>query len=181
MGTKLVYLGALVTLFATVSACTTCHAPQEAAERIGIYDSRAIAVAYCGSAFHEARLKAVRDEMEQARQAGDKKKMAQLENTMREGQRQMHLQGFGTAPVDEILSLIADQTVALKQAKDINALVSKWDKRELAKHSRAAQIDVTSDLVDLFHPSEKQRKSAMAIQETKPISSWRLKLMGACE
>jgi hypothetical protein len=49
-------------------------------------------------------------------------------------------------------------------------LLSKWDKDGLARYKDADLVDVTMALVDAFSPSERQRKSAIAIQEHKPIS-----------
>jgi len=80
------------------------------------------------------------------------------------------LQGFSTAPVDNILEHIKDRLPAVKQKAGVSVLVSKWDKKTLAKYPSAELVDVTPELIDAFDPNERQRKSAIAIQKHKPIS-----------
>jgi hypothetical protein len=138
-------------------------------ERIGIYDSRAIAVAFSGSEAHEKLLSNRKAEFEKAKAAGDEKRVAELKKEGAEEQKLRHKQGFSTAPVDDILECIKDAQAAIKQKANVTVLVSKWDKESLAKHLSAEQIDITMDLVDAFHPKERQRKSALEIQKSQPI------------
>ena len=49
-------------------------------------------------------------------------------------------------------------------------IVSKWDKESLAKYKSAEQVDITMALVDAFHPTEGQLKTAIDIQKKTPIS-----------
>lgn len=81
----------------------------------------------------------------------------------------MHIQGFSTAPVDNILDHIKDRLSAIKEKAGVTALVSKWDKAGLAKYKDAELVDVTMALVDAFNPSDRQRKSASEIQKNDPI------------
>ena len=46
--------------------------------RIGVYDSRAIAVAYCGSDYHDADLAPLRQAYEKAKAEGDEKRTSEL-------------------------------------------------------------------------------------------------------
>lgn len=85
-------------------------------------------------------------------------------------QRHLHMQGFSTAPATNILDQIKDKLPALKDKAGVRVLVSKWDKDGLARYKEAVLVDVTMALVDAFSPNERQRKSAIAIQEQKPIS-----------
>lgn len=140
-----------------------------AIETIGLYDSRAIAVAYAGSAFHEAKLTKLRAEYDAAKAAGDDARIAELEADAKAGQSEMHRQGFGTASVDDILAQIKEELLRIQSEAGVVALVSKWDEAALAKHPNAAQVDVTMALVDAFHPSDRQRKSAEEILKHKPV------------
>ena len=74
--------------------------------RIGVYDSRAVAVAYAPSEWNEKRLKEKMAEMEKAKSAGEAKKIAELEAWGNDQQAKLHRQGFSTAPVDDILENI---------------------------------------------------------------------------
>jgi len=144
--------------------------PVKARERIGVYDSRAIAVAYAGSAAHEKTMSALMAEHAKAKAAGDTKRLDELENEGAARQRTMHKQGFSMAPVDNILEQIKDKLPAIAETSGVTVLVSKWDKDTLAKHPSAEQVDVTMALVDAFNPGPRQRKGASEIQKHAPIS-----------
>jgi len=154
-----------------LTGCARESAPTRARtrERIGVYDSRAIAVAFAGSEVFNKWMSALREEHEKAKAAGDQKRVAELEAEVAERQKSMHKQGFSTAPVDNILEQIKDRLPAIRQGAGVGVLVSKWDKDTLAKHSSAERVDVTMELIDAFNPNERQRKSAIEIQKHKPI------------
>jgi hypothetical protein len=137
--------------------------------RVGVYDSRAVAVAFAGSAPFNRWLGELRAEHAKAKASGDQKRVAKLEAEGAARQRLLHMQGFSTAPVTNILEQIKDQLPALKEKAGVSVLVSKWDQGGLARYKDAAQVDVTMALVDAFSPSERQRRSAIGIQEHKPI------------
>ncbi len=138
--------------------------------RVGIYDSRSVAVAFVGSAAFNRWLGNLKAEHEKAKASGDQKRVAELEAEGAAGQRLLHMQGFSTAPVTNILDQIKDKLPAINEKAGVSVLVSKWDKDALARYKDADLVDVTAALVDAFSPSERQRKSAIAIQEHKPIS-----------
>ena len=138
-------------------------------ERIGVYDSRAIAVAFAGSEAFNKWMSGLKAQHKKAKAAGDQKRIAELEAQGAERQKLMHEQGFSTAPVDSILEQIKERLPTIKQKAGVSVLVSKWDTDELAKHRSAEFVDVTMELVDAFNPNERQRKSAIEIQKHKPI------------
>lgn len=138
-------------------------------ERVGVYDSRAVAVAYCGSTLHNKSMSTLMAEFEKAKAAGDRKRIAELKAEGAAGQKLMHMQGFSTASVDDILDRIKERLPAIKEQAGVTALVSKWDKPGLAKYKDAEVVDVTMALVDAFSPNDRQRKSAIEIQNHDPI------------
>jgi hypothetical protein len=139
-------------------------------ERIGVYDSRAVAVAFAGSAAHEKELQRLMTEHKKAKDAGDLDKAAKLEAEGKARQVKAHKQAFSTAPVDDILAHITNAIPEIQRTAGVIAIVSKWDETVLKKYSRAEKVDVTMGLVDAFKPNERQRKSAIEIQKHKPIS-----------
>jgi len=141
----------------------------QATERIGVYDSRAVAVAFAGSPAHSRRLDRLRERQEAAKAAGDSEGVSRAVAEARAGQRRAHLQAFSTAPVDDILAELADVLPAIKKEVGVSALVSKWDEPELRRHAGADRVDVTSRLIDACQPTERQRRSAMEIQKHAPI------------
>ncbi|HRI16539.1 MAG TPA: hypothetical protein PLX89_26395, partial [Verrucomicrobiota bacterium] len=99
-------------------------------ERIGIYDSRAVAIAYAGSAFQKEKMKALMDQLEEAKKAGDANAMAQLKAEGQAWQMTLHKQGFGTAPVDDLLHHISGQIPKIQKDANVTGLISKWNKTE---------------------------------------------------
>ena len=139
-------------------------------QRIGTYDSRAIAVAFAGSASFQEWMKPIKAEYDRAKAAGDTNRMNQIDADMRARQTLAHQQAFSTAPVDEYLKHIEKELPAIKQKAGVSETVSKWDAKALKKYSSAEKVDVTMMLVDAFQPNERQRRSAIEIQKHKPIT-----------
>lgn len=166
---------ACVSLWSAYSAAGEPAAkPGDAKARIGVYDSRAVAVAFVGSEAYKAsrgkELAKMREEHDKAKAEGNQKRVAELEAQGKAQQVLLHKQGFSTAPVDDILKHIADKMPEIARSAGVGPIVSKWDEAALAKHKSAEQVDVTMALVDAFRPNERQRKSAVEIQKHKPIS-----------
>lgn len=161
---KAVALG--VTLAVLVSSA---RAQSNTTERIGIYDSRAVAVAYAGSSFQQTKMSELVSRQKQAKAAGDKKELARIEAEGRAWQAALHRQGFGTAPVDDLLTNISQALPTIQAEAGVTQLISKWNEPELKKHADAERLDVTMKLVDAFHPSERQRRHAIEIQTKKPV------------
>ena len=137
--------------------------------RIGTYDSRSLAIAYAGSTQFNQWLGNLRAEHDRAKAAGDQQRAAALEAEGKAQQKLMHMQGFSTAPVTNILDQIKDQLPSVKEQAGVSALVSKWDKTALAAYPNAEKVDVTVALVTRLHPSELQRQRAMEILKHDPI------------
>jgi hypothetical protein len=169
--TMILLAGGVAALLGAVghAADNTTNAPTAAKVRIGTYDSRSLAIAYAGSAPFNQWLSGLKSQHDQAKAAGDQKRMAELEAEGKAGQKLLHMQGFSTAPVTNILDQIKDQLPAIKEQAHVEALVSKWDQAGLAGYPKAGTVDVTEALVDALHPTDRQRKSAIEIREHAPI------------
>ena len=137
-------------------------------ERIGVYDSRAVAVAYVGSGFQQQKMKELSRQFEQAKAAGNASEISRLEAEGQAWQARLNRQGFGTAPVEDILGHIAGDLPKIQEAAGVTNLVSKWNTAELKQHPKAKQVDLTMQLVDAFHPNATQRKRALEIQQKSP-------------
>lgn len=178
--TSTIHFDRRVKMFSALAAAVLALAPlhegraqdntQSRKERIGVYDSRAIAVAFAGSAAHERQLKELRAAHEKARDSGDTKEMARLESIGKEWQKKAHQQAFSTAPVDDLLAHITNALPGIRRTNNVSVIISKWDEIELKMHPRDEIVDVTEFMVDAFHPTERQRRSALEIRKHKPIS-----------
>jgi hypothetical protein len=159
----------LAMLLAPALVLCACNTAQSEKVRIGVYDSRSVAVAWAGTKSFNDSWGSLQSEYEQAKAAGDQNRVEELEAEAQARQQLMHLQAFSTAPVDDILTHIEDSLPEIKQNAGVTMLVSKWDKETLDKYPSAELVDVTVMLVDALHPSEGQRKIALEIQERDPI------------
>ena len=77
--------------------------PTAEAQRIGTYDSRAVAIAYTGSRYFRQQMDELKALRQQALQSGDTREAARLEAQGKAWQVNLHAQGFGIASVDELL------------------------------------------------------------------------------
>ncbi len=166
----------LVCVVVFAAGCRSCEREStDAGERVGIYDSRAVASAYAHSEWNEVGAKMA--EMEKAKAAGDTKKIAELEAWGPAQQEKLHRQGFSTAPVDDLLEHIKDKLPEIARQADVSVLVSKWDKKTLKRYKSAELIDVTDLIVAPFKPAEKQLRVIEQMKEKKPIPLWQLEIM----
>ncbi len=143
--------------------------------RVGIYDSRAVAIAFAHSEFNGIDAKMA--EMEKAKAAGDTKKIRELDQWGKAQQAKLHRQGFSTAPVDDILEHIKDNLPQITKDANVAALVSKWDKKTLKRYKSAELFDVTDLIVAQFNPNEKVLRTIEQIKKKKPIPLWQLDIM----
>jgi RNA polymerase sigma factor (sigma-70 family) len=170
VGVVAILAGGAVTVALSGDKSADAGSSSDAKIKIGVYDSRAIVVAFAGSPAHEKQLHQLMAEHKKAQEAGDLETVAKLEAEGKARQEQMHKQGFSTAPVDDLLVHITNALPQIRKAAGVTDIVSKWDKAGLKRHAGAETVDVTMRLVEAFQPNERQRKSAIEIQKHKPIS-----------
>ena len=127
--------------------------------RIGVYDSRAIAIAFAPSKYNPVKEKMKK--YQQAKADGDKKKMKELEEWGKKHQRQLHRQGFSIVPVDDLLEHVKDQMDDVAKKVNVVVIVRKCD----FVGNNVEIVDVTDQLVELFNPSEKTLKFVRSIKD----------------
>jgi hypothetical protein len=143
--------------------------------RAGVFDSRAVVVAYAASKKHNDFITAKKAELEKARAAGDSKKVEDLEAWGKEHQKKFHRQGFGSASVKDLLEPIKDSLPGIARAAGVQLIVSKWD---LAYQSPEADlIDLTAEIVKPFLPSDKTLKTIEELKKHAPLSDDQLEEM----
>ena len=163
----LVFLLVLVASFGwqDVLAAETNAAPQ----RIGIYDSRAIAYAHFWSEAHQRKINELAKGAKEARAAGETERFKELDAALKSEQEQIHLRVFSTAPVDDVLAGMKDRLAEIQEEAGVARLVSKWDSKTLKENQRAQRVEVTDRLLREFKLSEKQMKVAKEIQTKPPL------------
>ena len=151
-------------VLATATASAQTPSPKL---RVGVYDSRAVAVAYANSTEFREAMKAVEAEHQKAKAAKDEKRMKEIESQMQAKQRRAHEQGFSTGSVAAIMATVKDSLPTLAKQAGVQVIVSKW---ELNHHAAEVEIvDVTDQLVARFHVSEKGLKWCKEIQQKPPL------------
>jgi hypothetical protein len=141
--------------------------------RIGTYDSRAIAIAYAHSGFNPVKEKWAA--YEKAKAASDRAKMKELEAWGEQHQRQLHFQGFGRVPVDDLLAPVKDKMAKLAREQRLAAITMGCD----FTGGDVELVDVTDALVRLYEPSEKTLALVRGIRGAKPVPLPQLAAMPA--
>jgi hypothetical protein len=132
---------------------------------LGTFDSRALAIAYFRSEAHATQpseLVAAR-----AQAAGDTTTMQRLDAEMRARQALAHRQGFGGAPIPELLAMIEDEIPAIARRAGVDAVVSQADLLWLDPD--AETVDLSLALAEAFAPSEETRRMLPEVLKQKPV------------
>jgi hypothetical protein len=133
--------------------------------RVGVYDSRAVAVAYSASSFHDAEMKALQQQLKDAEAARDTKKAEQVKARGKNMQTIAHLQAFSNAPVDNAIAKIGESLPVVAAAAGVDVIVADID----FKSDRVETVDVTNLLVAQFKPNDRAQKNIEMIVKQKRI------------
>src|ERR1035441_219870 len=150
-----------------VSSAVAFDQSKETTLRIGVYDSRAIAVAYGNSAEFRKSVDAVKADYQKAKEAKDDKRVKEIETQMKAKQRRLHEQGFSTGSVATIMASIKDSLPEVAKKAGVDVIVSKWEVNYQAPGIKGG--DVPDDLVALFHVSEKGLEWIKGVKTHAPV------------
>jgi len=95
--------------------------------RVGTYDSRAIAVAYAHSDFMREDHQALVAERDKAKKDGDEKGVREIEARGGAVQQRLHLQGFSTGSVIDLIRKIDAEIPGVAKAAGVLLIGSKWE------------------------------------------------------
>jgi Skp family chaperone for outer membrane proteins len=132
-----------------------------------MYDSRAIAVAYCNSAEFGKSMEGITADYKKAKAAKDDKRAKEIDTQMKAQQRRAHEQGFSTGSVANIMAKVKDSLPAVAKKAGVDVIVSKWEVNY--QSSGIKVVDVTDDLVALFHVSPKGLEWVKGIKDHAPV------------
>lgn len=135
---------------------------------VGVFDSRAVAIAYAHSEFLNEIMKEKMAEHKKAKKAGDTEKVKELEAWGQAHQEKLHKQGFGTASVKEILKHIKRDIPKVAKEAGVDIIVSKWDMVYQDKNARF--VDVTELIIRGYNPPEKALKSIRKLKTYEPFA-----------
>ncbi len=160
-------LPALVTgsimLVATLSF--TSHA--SAQMRIGVFDSRAIAIAASRSSEFHDTMDRLKKEVEAATERNDTEEIARLQREGMLRQAMLHEQGFGRGSVAWMIEPIADQLQTIAEEDDLMVIVSRFEIP--FKRDAVELIDITDKVVKLFKPGEEVWNIIKELRGSEPV------------
>ena len=138
------------------------------AVKVGVYDSRAVAVAFAHSAQNRAVLEDLMRRRDEAKKSNATAEVGALEARGAALQERLHRQGFSTASIADILKPIEAQLPAIAQAAGVDVLMSKWD---VAYRAEGVEfVDVTSAMIAPFAPTDQVRTMIDSLLEQEPLS-----------
>jgi len=156
----------VVLVFGMMMICSTNSIAQPK-QRIGIFDSRSIAIVYANSKYFKNPYPEIKKRMEAAKKKKDAKEIAKIEYEAKLHQAILHDQGFGKGSVNTILDMYKDKIASIAKAENLTAVVSKW---ELVYYNSDIEVvDITDKIVDLFEPSEKIRETIKEVPQHEPV------------
>lgn len=145
------FTGVILTIF-IITVLTTESAAQNKL-RVGVYDSRAIAVACFNSSMHKDPMVDLRNKMKTARDANDTKTISEIEWEAVIRQAIGHDKGFGSGSVMTEIEIVKKELSELAKKEKLDLVVSKW---ELAfKGEKTEIIDITDKIARFFKPDNK--------------------------
>jgi hypothetical protein len=150
-----------------LAGTTTSAQSQTNKLRIGVYDSRAVAMAYANSTEFQETLTAARADYEKAKTAKDEKRLKEIESRMQLQQRRLHEQGFSTGSVAGIMATVKGALPGVATKARVQAIVSKWELNYQGPDVEL--VDVTEDLAVLFHASDKKDGKWRGILKHAPV------------
>lgn len=136
--------------------------------RIGVYDSRAVAVAQANSSEGGQFLAALRADYAKAKAAKDDKLVKELEQKGKTYQVLAHLRAFSIGSVAEILAVHKSEVEKIGQEAGVSAIVSKHEL--LFAGVGVETVDVTTQLCKIFKPSDQAMKWIADIPNHQPLS-----------
>jgi hypothetical protein len=135
--------------------------------KIGVYDSRGVAIAYARSPEFRESMARLRADYEQAKAKGDS---AQVKKLGQEGpwmQVRLHQRGFSTAGVGDLLAKVADALPGVARQAGVVLIVSKW---EMPYQDASVEVvDVTLPIAKLFKADEQTLEILGELKDQKPI------------
>lgn len=132
--------------------------------RIGVYDARAVAIAYV-RANRDTQVANLRTELKAAEQAGDTARAASIRSQGERLQTLRHLQGFAGARVDDIMATLGERLPQMARDAGVVAIVDRMDWSAAGVEA----VDLTDRIVGEFNPDATTQKILADMRGKKPL------------
>ena len=135
--------------------------------RVGVYDSRGVAIAYGQCGEFKAKIDEMKAEHAAAKAAGDTVRAKELGEEGPWLQERMHMQGFGNLPVDDILEGREEMIAKVAESTGVDVIAPSvaWmgDGVEI--------VDVTEALAIAFGMDEEEAKELVGeLRKVEPVT-----------
>ncbi len=161
------YIPILIPVIVGLICVSSFNAKAQNKQRIGTFDSRAVAIVYCNSKYFKSSMEPLMAQMKTAKEKDDKKTIAKCEREGSLRQTMMHEQGFGTGSISGIIETVKDKIAVLAKNENLTAIVSKW---ELTYNSPDVElIDVTEKIAAFFEPNDRMKEMIKEVLKSEPI------------
>ena len=134
--------------------------------RIGVYNSRAVAIAFVRSDVFSKQMQDLQRQLKEAEAAKDTKKADQIKARGANMQTVAHMQGFSNAPVDDAIEVIKDKLPAIAKDAGVHVIVATMD----YQGNDVQIVDVTDKIVAEFKPNDQTLKIVASMKNQKPIT-----------
>lgn len=162
-------LGMIVTggfVFALAQGHLPAQSPPATAKvRIGVYNTRAVALAYGRSDPVLKEIEKKSNEGQEAR-SKDAQRYAKIKAEMEELQALRHAQVFADAPIGDIMATMKDALPGLAKQAGVTAIVPQVNYQDPS----IEVVDLTDALVSHFKPDAKTAKMIKEIMAKPPVS-----------
>ncbi len=149
--------------------CTTAPAQTQTSKlRVGVYDSRAVAVAWANSTEFKETMKPIEADYQRAKETKDAKRMKEIDAQMKWRQTRAHEQAFSTSSVAPIVAKLKSSLPDIAKQAGVQIIISKWELNH--QSSDVELVDVTDKMVALFQVNERGLKWCKEIQQKPPLA-----------
>lgn len=139
----------------------------EAKLRVGIFDSRALAIAYGQSKVTQDKFKELRAERQEAKNAGDQKLAGEVQSRIEALRTSFYKQAHGIGPIANILEIIKDKIPGIAEEAKVDVIIRKWD--IVYQRPDIEFVDVTDLMVKPFNPKDSTKVSIKSILANEPV------------
>ncbi len=133
--------------------------------RVGVFESRAVALAYGRSELNMSRVRDLKAKHRKAEGEGDDETILECTTLGPRWQDLLHRQVFGDAPIPDILAILETRLPELLETADIDLIVTGI----VTAKDGVEVVDVTTDIMNLLGVDEATLKMAGEIKDHPPV------------
>ena len=156
-----------ITSFLVVISGTLFSQQENGKMRIGIFDSRCIALAYGRSAEFTLLRDSIEPLYSKAKADSNKEKIDEIDQYKPTMQVLLHQQVFSNGSIINIVEKIKEKISAIAKENKLNMILSKW---EITFTDGSVElVDITDQLTSLYNPDAATKKIIENIKAMEPV------------